>query len=144
MNIDFFINNSDDDTINKSLTPVLTLQGSLREPCSIEMPEITIENEGIINANYCYIEAFGRYYYITNPVILSNSRVRIELEVDVLESFKANILALETIIENSSTKNDNYLVSDIWVNKIKSKTDIINFASGFNQDGTFILITAGG
>lgn len=144
MNIDFFINNSDDDTINKSLTPVLTLQGSLREPCSIEMPEITIETEGIINANYCYIEAFGRYYYITNQVILSNSRVRIELEVDVLESFKMNILSLETIIENSSTKNDNYLASDIWVNKIKSKTDIINFASGFNQDGTFILITAGG
>lgn len=144
MDIVLYQNNSDDDTINKSLTLVSTLQGSLKEPCNLETPEITIENNGVLGANYCYIENFGRYYFINNQTIISNNRVKLDLSVDVLESFKSGILSLETIIDNSSTKNDNYLASDIWVNKIKSKTDIINFTSGFNQDGTFILITAGG
>ena len=144
MNIDFFINNSDDDTINKSLTAVTSLQGSLKEPCNIENPEITIENSGVLGANYCYISEFGRYYYINNQIILSNNRVKLGLTVDVLESFKTQILGLETIIENSTSQNDNYLSSDIWRANVKTKTDILNFPSGFNESGSFILITAGG
>lgn len=144
MNIIFYTNNSDDDTINKALTQTTTLTGSLKDNCSIENPEITIENSGMINGNYCYIPEFSRYYFIDNQTILSNNRVRLSMSVDVLESFKTNILSLSAIIENSTTNNDKYITSSLWVARQKTVSDVINFPYGLNNTGEFILITAGG
>lgn len=144
MDIVFYNNTSDDDTINKSLSEVLTLSGTLKNDCSIEQPSIIVSYSGMIHANYCYIADFGRYYYVENQTILSNNRVRLDLSVDVLQTFRNEILALSVIAENSTTDNDNYLSSEIWTSKVKTKTDIVSFPSGFNESGTFILITAGG
>lgn len=144
MNLIFYINKSDHETINKSLVEGVTLSGSLKNECDIENPRIIIENTGMINANYCYIPEFSRYYFIDNMRIISNNRIEIIMSVDVLESFKNDILNLPCIIDNSTTDNDNYLSSPIWVGSVKSKTDIIQFPYGLNDDGEFILITAGG
>lgn len=144
MDVVFYNNVSDDDTINKNITPVRTITGVLKNECSVENPIIIFENSGMIAGNYCYISEFGRYYYIVNQTILSNNRVRVDLTVDVLESFKNSILALDVIVDNSTGSNDNYLPSDLWVSNVKTKTDILNFPSGFNESGAFILITAGG
>lgn len=144
MDIVLYNNNSDDNTINKSLTLVDTMSGTLKESCSIENPSITVECSGMIPANYCYISEFSRYYFITEQTILSNNRTRLNLKVDVLESFKAGIGALSAIIDNSSSNNDKYLSSDIWKSKVKTKTDVVNFPSGLNENGSYILITAGG
>ena len=115
-----------DNTINKSLTAVATISGSLKNECSLEKPRIIIENSGPIAANYCYIEAFSRFYYIDNQTILSNNRINVEMTVDVLESFKNGILALDAIIDNSTKNYDNYLDSDLWRANVKTKTDILN------------------
>lgn len=144
MTVDFFTNNSDANTLEKSFTAGTTKTGNLKEPCSIEAPEITFSNSGVIPYNYCYIPAFGRYYYIVDQTLLSNNRVRLSLKVDVLESFKENIKALNAIIEVSTNSNNKYLPSPLWVSTVKCKTDIVTFPSGLNDDGAFILITAGG
>ena len=144
MDLIFYTNASDPETIGKSLTAVTTLSGYLKNDCDVINPRIVVENTGMVNANYCYIAEFGRYYYIDRQTILSNNRVTIEMSVDVLESFKTQIKALSCIVDNSTQKNDNYLQSDIWTNKVKTKTDIVQFPSGLNNDGEFILITAGG
>lgn len=144
MDIIFYTNKSDDDSIGKNIEYSSTLTGTLKEPCSLENPSITIEHSGVLNANYCYIAEFGRFYFISNQTILSNSRVLVEMSVDVLESFKNEILNLQVIIENSSTNNEKYLSSSLWVAKQKTFTDIINFPYGLNNTGEFILITAGG
>ena len=39
---------------------------------------------------------------------------------------------------------DNYLVSESWVSKVKTKTDILQFSNGLLDSGEYILITAGG
>ena len=144
MDLVFYMNASDPETIGKSLTAVTTLSGYLKNDCDVINPRIVVENTGMVNANYCYIAEFGRYYYIDRQTILSNNCVTIEMSVDVLESFKTQIKALSCIVDNSTQKNDNYLQSDIWTNKVKTKTDIVQFPSGLNNDGEFILITAGG
>ena len=96
MDIIFYNNVSDDDTIGKNLTVVTTLTGDLKNDCSIENPEILIKNTGMINANYAYISEFNRYYYIENQIILSNNLVRVNMSVDVLETFKTvDVIAAE-------------------------------------------------
>lgn len=144
MLIEFYTNLSDPDTLEKNITKVSELTGTLREECDVENPVIMIEHSGMIFANYCYIADFGRYYYIENQTIVRNNLVRITLKVDVLYSYKEQIKALNVIINNSSDNNDNYLSSELWVAKVKTSTDVLNFPEGFNDSGEFILITAGG
>ena len=66
------------------------------------------------------------------------------MSVDVLETYKNSILGLSAIIDNSTSNNDNYMPSNLWVSKVKTKTDVINFPSGLDDTGSYILITAGG
>lgn len=144
MNINFYVNTSDNDTLNKNLTASATVSGYLKEPCSVENPVITLQNTGRVSANYCYIPAFGRYYYIVDQTILSNNRCRIECKVDVLQTFRTQISALSAIIDMSTSNHDDYLASERWIASTKHKTDILNFPSGLNNEGQYILITAGG
>lgn len=144
MDLVFYMNASDPETIGKSLTAVTTLSGYLKNDCDIINPRIVVENTGMINANYCYIAEFGRYYYIDRQTIMSNHKVMLEMSVDVLESFKTQINALSCIIDDSTTQNDKYINGEQWKTKVKTTTHIVNFPSGLNNDGAFILITAGG
>lgn len=144
MIINFYRNLSDPDTLNKDLTALFELSGTLRDECDVENPVILIENNGMISANYCYIPDFGRYYYIENQTIVRNDLVRLTLKVDVLYTYRNEISSLNVIINNSSDNNDNYLSSELWVAKVKTSTDVLNFPDGFNDSGEFILITAGG
>lgn len=144
MLIEFYRNLSDPDTLNKNITKISELTGTLREECDVENPVILIENNGMISANYCYIPDFGRYYYIENQTIVRNNLVRLTLKVDVLYTYRNEISSLNVIINNSSDNNDNYLSSELWVAKVKTSTDVLNFPDGFNNSGEFILITAGG
>ena len=144
MNITFYNNLSDPNTINKSLNEIMTLSGELKASCDVINPIITIENHGMINANYCYIPEFGRYYFIVKQTIITNNIISVELRVDVLESFKTEILALSCIIDNSTINNDRYLHGSEWVATVKTTTSIKQFPSGLNESGQYILITAGG
>lgn len=144
MTIDFYMNNSDPDKINKSLTPVDIMTGFLKESCDIVKPSITVSHSGVINANYCYIPEFGRYYFISNQKILTAGTVRIDLSVDPLYTYKNQILSIPCIIDNSTSDNNAHLTSDIFKATVKSATDVLTFPSGFNESGEFILITAGG
>lgn len=146
MDITFYNNASDPETIGKSLTDVRTLSGNLKDDCDIINPRIVVENylQGAIEANYCYIPSFGRYYFIDKQVILSNVLVALYLSVDVLETYKDQIKNVECIIDKSTTDNDKYLMGAEWLTKVKTTTTIKNFPSGLNESGSFILITAGG
>lgn len=144
MNIILYSNISEKNKINKTLTTVDTLEGSLKEPSSIINPEITIQRSDPTGFNYCYIPEFGRYYYVANVTVITSNIIRISLTVDVLESFKNQILAQTVIIEKNTNQFDPYLMDPNRIRNVKTKTDILNFPSGLLESGEFILITAGG
>ena len=67
------------------------------------------------------------------------------LKVDVLESFQTAIKEQHVIIADSEENGaSDYLDGDQWRSKVKCLTDIINFSSGLNSTGEYILITVGG
>lgn len=144
MNIILYNNSSEKNKINKTLTTVDTLEGSIKEPSSIINPEITIQRSDPTGFNYCYIPEFGRYYFVTNVTVIHSDIMKISLTVDVLESFKNEILAQLIVMDKNQLNYDNYLMDENRIINVKTKTDILNFPSGLLESGEFILITAGG
>lgn len=143
MTITLYNNTSEKNKINKVLEHIADLTGSLKDSTSISHPQIILEYNNV-NFNYCYIDEFSRYYFVTDIIVLANNLIRVILSVDVLESFKNEILNQNVIIEKNTFDIDKYLPDENWKVNVKTKTDIINFPNGLLDSGEFILITAGG
>ena len=145
MNIVFYYNASEKNKIGKTLIDDLTISGTLREETDIISPSILIEAESLTGYNYARIPQFNRYYFVRSMEAVRKNLWRVNLEVDVLESFKTAIKAQNVILADSAENGaSDYLDGDQWRSKVKCMTDIINFSSGLNESGEYILITVGG
>lgn len=146
MVVELYYNSSEDNKLEKLLTNKLTLQGTLRDRSDLLNPEILMEGVDFTIYNYAYIPTFGRYYFIKGYDIYRNEMYVVNMEVDVLQTYKDEIKYVPSIImETESYGADEYLASDrIWMAKEKDKTDIYSFSNGLLDSGEYILITAGG
>ena len=131
--------------LNKTINNVTNINGTLRQETSVINPSVLIEAQNLSGFNYMYINEFGRYYFITDIVSVKNGLWRVTGKVDVLMSFKSGIETCPVILANTEvTQLDKYMSGEMWKTQVKSKTDIINFPSGLNNTGEYILITSGG
>lgn len=75
--------------VTKSLTSSLyaTLSGDLRESTDVLNPSITIEYNTYPAANYAYIPALNRYYFINDIVSERKNLWRLDMHVDVLMTY---------------------------------------------------------
>ena len=110
------------------LSNKIDLKGYLRDDCDILNPVIEIEKayyakvwysnkteQDIISVdknkipihNYIYIPQFNRYYFVDNIISTAGSMWRFELSVDVLMSFKSDILNLRGIVKRSTVATRN-------------------------------------
>lgn len=144
MEITLYNNTSEKNKIGKSLTVVSVLEGTLRDESSITNPEILIEYNDPIAFNYCFIDSFNRYYFVNDVIAVRAGLIRLILSVDVLESFKTQILSQNAIIERNADQYEKYFSDENYRTLVKTKTDILNFPNGLLESGEFILITAGG
>ena len=144
MQINFYKNSSEKNKIGKFLSSVLTLNGNLRDECSITSPSILVEATSLVDYNYCYIPEFKRYYFISDITSVRNNLWRVSLKCDVLESFKSDILNLSCIVDKQQNQSYSNNIDDgSYVNRADSFVEIANYQNGFNSSGEFILITAG-
>ena len=144
MDIILYVTTSEKQQINKTLIDGVTFTGSLRSESSVIKPSFLLEITNPSSYNYCYIAEFNRYYLITDIVSIRTGLWRIDCTVDVLMSFRNQILALNVIVDRASSDSDTYMSGDVWNTTVKTKTDIINFPSGLLDSGEYILITSGG
>ena len=146
--IDFIlmINKSDDNYLDKNLEPGITVQGVIKDDCSIENPVLKITgSNSILLYNYVVIPEFKRAYFIRDKVVGLNNYYEVYCEVDVLETYKDVIKNNPCIIGSTEQSGYNkYLRHESYVATVKHKTDILPFSTGLNNNGEFILITAGG
>ncbi len=90
MELQIYNNNSNTNVLNKNITLVSTLDFSLKIDNSILQPVLILKNYN--SGNYCYIEKFKRYYYITDIKLLTGGLYQLQLEVDVLMTYKDIIM----------------------------------------------------
>ena len=143
MTIILYNNNSPKEKVDKSITQVANLSGTLREESSIINPVITIERSSPIGFNYAYIQEFGRYYFVTEVEVVRNHLIRLHLKVDPLMSFSSTIKG-NTAIVRKSASSYNMLIND---NSIRSyQNDLYTykmFPNGFGSNFEYVLLVAG-
>lgn len=145
MDITLSVTHSEKNKLEKVLNDSQVFTGTLRGTTSVISPEIDLEIENPTGFNYAYIPDFGRYYFISDMVSVRAGLWKISMRVDVLMSFKSDILNSQGIIVDTESVNaDAYQYHDSWNTKVKNKTDIISFSNGLLESGEYILITAGG
>lgn len=120
---------------------------NVKEPISVINPVVVLSFDvETLKANYAYIPDYKRYYYIDDIIPLTGGRIELHLSVDVLYSFKDDILNSVAIIDKqqNSNKGNVYLNDGTYVTQEKEFHSIINYPNGFLDDGEYILITCGG
>lgn len=145
MDLILYVNNSEKNKLEKSLSSDLKLIGKLREQSSVVNPSIMIQTTNPSIYNYAYIPEFKRYYFITDMVSVRTGLWEISMHVDVLMSFKDTIKGTQVILSDTeSTGQTNYMAGEQWESNVKTVTDIVSFPNSMNVNGEYILITAGG
>lgn len=146
MQIILYNNTSENYRLNKNITQIADLQGYLREGSNLLAPEIKIEFNDPSSFNYCYIPEFKRYYYVKDVIIENTNVLTIVLNVDVLMSFKDQLLKLSGLVLRQEYNFNEYLDDS----NITVETQPQIYVKTFPKSGFFtnhlnnILIVAGG
>ena len=147
MEVILYRNSSENNVIGKSLAQIKSVECNLKNDVSVINPTfILYYTDNILQSNYCFIPKFNRYYFIDEIVPITGDRCIVKCRVDVLESFKEDIKSLTVILDKSQSiyKSNKYLDDGSFIVENKDFNTIYNFPNGFNDEGTFILICAGG
>lgn len=142
MTITLYNNTSPPNYVNKSITQVEELSGTLREACSIVDPVITIERSNPTGFNYAYITEFSRYYYVTGVSSEVNGLIAVAMHVDVLMTYKSQIASAKAIVRRQENRYNTYLDDGIFKAYQNSKHKIIAFPGSFSAY-SYILALAG-
>ena len=147
MEVILYRNSSENNVIGKSLAQIKSVEANLKNDVSIINPTLVLAyTANILDSNYCFIPKFNRYYFIDEIVPITGDRCIVKCRVDVLESFKEDIKSLTVILDKAQSiyKSNKYLDDGSFIVENKDFNTIHNFPNGFNEEGTFILICAGG
>lgn len=143
-----YTNSSSTRVVDKQLTVVLNVTGSLRDGASVLDPEIMVETDlsdtqlGAIN--YMYVEAFHRYYFVTDMRMETTGLWSISGHVDVLMTYRAQIRNQNAIVARQEGMYNMYL-DDGWFSAYQKPlvfTHPFSVSSPFSQH-SYVLIIAG-
>lgn len=146
MNVKLYRNESNNNVLNKKITLINEYNILLKDNVDVYRPIIKIKTELLNNCNYVFIQDFNRYYYVVNKRSINIEIIELTLECDVLMSFREYILNLKCIIDKQENINlgNKYYDDNSLISLSKEFIESYNFNNGFNENGEFILITAGG
>lgn len=129
----------------KELVELNTLQCTATGEMTLDEMTLDIDFDAFnLASNYCYIEAFKRYYFV-KPTIDGNM-VHCRLESDPLLSFQNDVLNADVIAARSSSNFSRYLQDPVGATTPKIKTYVSRFAYTFDttNSGRHYVLTVGG
>lgn len=150
MQIDLFTCNAERNRIDKSsyISNRFTLEGSFRNESSALDINVIVEktNPLLYDYNYMYISEFKRWYFINNISTIRNKLWSISATVDVLMTFKTDILSSTAILDKVEDEvvSNVYLDDGSFVMDTRKFNEVLEFPNGLNENGQYILICAGG
>lgn len=114
-----YYNSSESNRLDKTLSQQFEAACTFRNSVSVLNPVIELEMDELPKINYVYLVALHRYYYVTDITIIRNRLYSLHLAVDVLMSYKDEILNLNPIIERQENYYNNLLVNDHVITQLK-------------------------
>lgn len=136
--------------MGRSLNPIASIEvpDSVIEKMDLLNPVLTFKNSdfpNIATANYCHIGApFNRYYFMGTATAGEDGLTRIPCHVDVLYTYRQNILNADCIAERSSSSYSEYL-QDEYIKIEQGYTyNVSKFNYSFDASlGDYILHVSG-
>lgn len=130
-------NTSDNREINKNITEISTIDVTLYMDTNLLKPVLKVKTF-INNANYIYVPNLGRYYYIDNYT-LSNQCVYLHCSVDVLMSYKTELLNTECLISRSETDYNDNIVDTLAPITENTAYTVKNFGENIKTTEHYII-----
>lgn len=130
-------------TINKTLLNETRFKIKLKDTTEVQRPTIILKTDKVILNNYAYIPEFERYYFIESISIVNNNITRLELKVDVLESFKNDILSSDGEISKTDSGNP-YFDGGDYYSEVRKEFDVYYSDVEFIEEETIVLTTIKG
>ena len=138
MKLEFFHTDDSSNTINKTLTKISEKDVTLKASTDILAPRMIFLAKDF-STTINYMKMLDKYYFVDLQFIRNNSLVIVNSSIDVLETYKDNILNSQAdIIKKSSAgniKQENVLPTTI------SKT--FNSDKTLTKSSSIIMITSG-
>lgn len=137
MKVTLYKTTDQNNTINKNLTDPLEINIKLKRTEDQERPRLLLKNDNDKYAgyNYAYIEFFKRYYFVESTSNNNDRIIELQLETDVLETYKDDILSAQA--SNISYYPDNNITD------VRKRKDIYSSDVTLSDDTTMILVTTG-
>lgn len=135
-------NSSENNDVSKTLTDEHKVTGYSRVVVDMLNPVIELAGIEVNSYNYCYVQELNRYYYIENINISPNGVYRLSMRIDVLMTYRDDIMTSHGLI----TKNREYnpYTGDVDVES-RYTLEKHEFENGFDfTNGDFVLVTMRG
>lgn len=136
--------------MGRSLNPIAAIEvpGSVIEKMDLLNPVITLKNDKFSQyaaANYCHLSApFNRYYFMGTATAGEDGLTRIPCHVDVLYTYRAQILNADCIADRSSSSYSDYLQDEFIKVEQGYNYNVSKFNYSFNAStGDYILHVSG-
>lgn len=143
MEIRLYYTRNANNTINKVLENERVFQINFKDIADEINPTVKIKHNEKLKVNYAYIPDFERYYFITNIEVYPTAINTLSLEVDVLESFKEDILESNATVSRSKYSNDYFDGGDYRAEERKEHI-IYESDTEVEFENNTILVTIGG
>ena len=148
MTVNLYNTPDEQNVIGKAKTLIDTATCTIKGNISYENPVLLLQYDSgtVDDINYMEIAELNRCYFITDLINLTGGRYEVHAKVDVLESFKDAVLGLSAIVDKVNDQNIGNLFLDdgSFIAENKEFNTVLNYPNGFNSEGEYILITAGG
>ena len=137
-------NKTEMNSLDKSITNIVTVTGTLKTGTSITNPIIIVTGDlsAVTGCNYMTISEFGRNYFVTDIVSIKANLFEVHGKCDVLTSFKTEIRSNRAIIRRQMNAFNSYLNDGSF--RVYQNPSIVtkSFPSGFTTQ-EFVLAVAG-
>ena len=127
-------------TINKEINIVKSIELKLRGSLDIVTPELILIGSDF-ESDYNYVIINGRNYFVNEIVSLGNNRYKYILEMDVVETYKDNILNSDSRFRRN-LKTGDYVSNGFDESTIK-KISLHESDKSLISGSTMILTTIG-
>lgn len=141
VSIQFYINNSDEDVLDKNITASGSAKNvTIKDDVDILDFTIPFNDTSITGVNYASM--LGRYYFC-QPVLQSGQLTALHFKVDALMSWKDKIKSLNAIVDRTGSNYNTYL-NDSEI-KITSYNNIhrLESSSSLSQSLNYYLLAIG-
>lgn len=153
MYIQFYHTKNDPRELNKTLSSItdfgeITMVAKGAQIDLINPEFILHYNSKIGSANYFYLRDSNRYYWMDEPIVEEGQRMIIRGHLDVLQTFKNDIMKCKITVNRNENKKSPYLNDTNFPVEEKALRDLAKFPSqpfaGYKSYLEFILLTSGG